>query len=156
MRYYIDTEFNGFGGSLLSMALVSEMGQELYLARPLSDIESMRLDPFVAKKVLPVLEADQAAPESLALCEWPFRLERFLKDDASPVFIADWHDDIRFLMEVMTVQPGKMIRLPDFTCRIVHIESWPNQLQGAVRHNALWDARALRSALIPDEHIRTA
>lgn len=28
MKFYLDTEFNGFGGELISLALVSEQGHE--------------------------------------------------------------------------------------------------------------------------------
>ena len=31
MRYYLDTEFNGFGGALLSLALVPDDGEEFYV-----------------------------------------------------------------------------------------------------------------------------
>gem|GEM_PF-4079500 len=31
LRYFLDTEFNGFGGALISLALVSEAGPSLYL-----------------------------------------------------------------------------------------------------------------------------
>ena len=31
MRYFLDTEFNGFGGALLSLALVPEDGEEFYV-----------------------------------------------------------------------------------------------------------------------------
>ena len=31
MRYFLDTEYNGWGGALLSLALVPDDGEELYL-----------------------------------------------------------------------------------------------------------------------------
>ena len=31
MRYFLDTEYNGVGGALLSLALVPDDGDELYL-----------------------------------------------------------------------------------------------------------------------------
>ena len=31
MRYFLDTEYNGIGGALLSLALVPDDGDELYL-----------------------------------------------------------------------------------------------------------------------------
>lgn len=36
MRLYLDTEFNGFGGSLISAALVSTGGHEWYEVLPCS------------------------------------------------------------------------------------------------------------------------
>ena len=36
MRYFLDTEFNGLGGELMSLALVPEHGdQEFYIVLPL-------------------------------------------------------------------------------------------------------------------------
>jgi hypothetical protein len=34
MKYYLDTEFNEFGGELISLALVREDGESLYLVYP--------------------------------------------------------------------------------------------------------------------------
>nr|MBA4771246.1 hypothetical protein [Sphingobium sp.] len=52
MRYFLDTEFNGFGGTLISVALVPEHGdQEFYVSLPLPD----EIEPWVAKHVIPYL-----------------------------------------------------------------------------------------------------
>src|ERR1700752_4340836 len=37
MRYFLDTEYNGVGGALLSLALVPDCGDELYLTLQTSD-----------------------------------------------------------------------------------------------------------------------
>ena len=38
MRYFLDTEFNGFGGCLISLALVPEDGdQDYYVVVPMTD-----------------------------------------------------------------------------------------------------------------------
>ena len=35
MRYFLDTEFNGFGGALISLALVPEIGdKDFYVSLP--------------------------------------------------------------------------------------------------------------------------
>ena len=31
VRYFLDTEYNGWGGALISLALVPDHGEELYL-----------------------------------------------------------------------------------------------------------------------------
>lgn len=52
MRYTLDTEFNGFGGDLLSLALVREDGESLYLVTseppPLVEWAADRLRAMVA------------------------------------------------------------------------------------------------------------
>ena len=48
LRYFLDTEFNGFGGELLSLALVPDEGdREFYVVLPLPDT----LDPWVERHV---------------------------------------------------------------------------------------------------------
>ena len=50
MRYFLDTEFNGFGGELISLALVPEHGHdEYYAVLPLPD----ELHPWVERNVVP-------------------------------------------------------------------------------------------------------
>ena len=52
MRYFLDTEFNGFGGELISIALVPEYGdQEFYAVLPLPAY----LHPWVERHVIPYL-----------------------------------------------------------------------------------------------------
>ena len=52
MRYFLDTEYNGWGGALLSLALVPEEGEELYLTL---DWEGS-LDDWVERNVVPYLD----------------------------------------------------------------------------------------------------
>jgi hypothetical protein len=54
MRYFLDTEFNGFGGELISLALVPEHGdQEFYVVLPLPET----LHPWVERHVVPYLSS---------------------------------------------------------------------------------------------------
>ena len=52
MRYFLDTEFNGFGGALLSLALVPEDGQEFYVTLECDD----PVFPWVERNVVPYLD----------------------------------------------------------------------------------------------------
>ena len=148
MRYFLDTEFNGFGGTLISLALVSEEGETIYLSLSDNEIEGLDIEPWVRKNVLPVLSAPGAQPERLPRKDWARRLASYFKSASSIDIVADWPDDIRYLMQAITVRPGEMIPLPDFTISCRHVPSWPTRLKGAVRHNALWDARALREVVL--------
>ena len=53
MRYFLDVEFNGFGGDLISLALVPEdhTTEPFYEALPCADAV-----PWVAGHVIPVLQ----------------------------------------------------------------------------------------------------
>ena len=58
MRYFLDTEYNGWGGALLSLALVPEDGEELYLTLDWSG----SLEQWVERHVVPYLDM---VPQSL-------------------------------------------------------------------------------------------
>ena len=60
MRYFLDTEFNGFGGALLSLALVPEDGQEFYVTLECDD----PVFPWVERNVMPYLDQ---VPDALRL-----------------------------------------------------------------------------------------
>ena len=58
LRYFLDTEYNGWGGALLSLALVPDDGEELYLTLDWQG----ELEPWVERHVVPYLDA---VPEPL-------------------------------------------------------------------------------------------
>lgn len=140
----------------MSIAFAPEEGEPLYLALTLNEINDMALDPWVAKFVVPNIDASGAMAERLPRTQWSARLTDYFQGAESVSFIADWPDDIRYLMQAITVTPGKVIPLPDFSANCVHVASWPTKLKGAVRHNALWDAMALREAVLEDESRKSA
>lgn len=151
MKYFIDTEFNGFGGELISLAIVSEAGASVYLCLPENELDRLDIDPWVNRHVLPVVASPDALPECLPRADWARRLSSYFKGAQAIEFVADWPEDIQHLMQVLMIRPGEMIPLPDFSISCVRAVSWPNQLDGAVRHNALWDARALREVYLNPE-----
>ena len=55
-RLYLDTEFNGFGGQLISLALASPTGDNFYEAVPLPRAEI--LHPWVAEHVVPFIHRE--------------------------------------------------------------------------------------------------
>ncbi len=142
MRYFLDTEYNGIGGALLSLALVSDEGDELYFTlktdEPLSD--------WVERHVVPYLDT---VPERL---RWPRlsraeagdALERFLRHDDGPVVVADWPEDVAQFCNLMVTGPGDMIDLRDVTFRLLPLSNFSTAANSEVPHNALHDARALR------------
>ena len=162
MRYYLDCEFNGFGGNLLSLALVTEHGDEFYIARDQAEMEAEarsaapHIEPWVRDNVLPVMDCEGASPMRVgrAVAEtqefWPTHIEPFLLKygrHEPPHIIADWPDDIAYLCRMLITGPGYAIRVPGMTFEWSRVDSYPTDLAGAIQHNALWDARALRRAL---------
>ncbi|NBR25956.1 MAG: hypothetical protein EBU08_19680 [Micrococcales bacterium] len=144
-KYYLDTEFNGFGGELLSIALVEEGNVSSFYAT-LKQPEGY--EEWVRDNVVPIL---YSVPEKI----WIFRelkkiqitaiLQEYLKPNAH--IIADWPDDIRYFCDLLITAPGGMINIPRISFEVVKIDAYPTILSGAVRHNAWWDAQALRVAL---------
>jgi hypothetical protein len=142
MRYFLDVEFNGFGGELISLALVSEDNRGLYLATTCENPVE-----WVAQNVMPIIRCHGAEPINIDPSEFGYAIAAFLDDDAHPIIIADWPDDIRYFCQALIVGPGEMVDIPGPIQFQVHrVESYPNTF-GAIRHNALWDARALRAVL---------
>lgn len=142
MRYFLDTEFNGTGGALLSLALVPDDGEELYLTLTTSD----PLVAWVERHVLPYLDT---VPEQLSCPRLPARdaahaLERYLIHDPKVVIIADWPEDIAQFCKLLIIGEGDMVELRDLTFRLLPLRNFSTAANSKVPHNALHDARALR------------
>lgn len=144
MKYFLDTEFNGYLGELISLALVAEDGRELYLLN-IDRLEN-NVD-WVRENVIPVLGGIDADPLCSTLDQIGPRIEEFFAGDKEPHIVVDWPDDIKYLCEVLITGPGEMIRVPKMTFELARVDAYPTVLAGAVQHNALWDARALKAKL---------
>jgi hypothetical protein len=144
MHYFLDTEFNEFGGDLISLALVSEDGErELYLytncAAP---------GDWVRANVIPFIRVVGAIPRIVGASDFGFEIAKFLADDPGmPQIVADWPDDIRYFCQTLITGPGEMVNIPALSFHLRRVDAYPTTLEGAVQHNALWDARALRHCL---------
>ena len=149
MKYFLDTEFNEFGGELISLGLVREDGESLYLVYPQP---KDGYGSWVKENVVPIL---WNIPSPLPGMAYPVedmqdgarRIQNFLAGDESPIIITDWPDDIRYFCQAVITGPGTMIRVPRFTFEMVRVDAYPTTLPGAVQHNAWWDAMALRHLL---------
>jgi hypothetical protein len=143
MRYYLDTEFDGYGGPLLSLAMVRADGESIYLIR---DFEPM--DLWVQQNVRPILFDCPVKPVvSTDPAELAFIVARFLSADPAPYVITDWPADIRYLCELIEFPGGLMAPIHGLTLELRRVDSYPTKLTGAVQHNAWWDAMALRELL---------
>jgi hypothetical protein len=144
MNIYLDCEFNGFNGQLLSIALVPETGPYLY--RELVVTEP--LDPWVAKNVMPLMDTSSEAREYVTPAQLAIDLQGWLARTGSYRLniIADWPDDIAYLCKAMMTGPGEMISTPEISFELRRDLSCDKAER---RHNALSDAFALR-----DDHLR--
>lgn len=145
MKYYLDTEFDGFAGRLLSLALVREDDNALYLIYSGAEIS----DPWVKENVAPILKA---VPNHVAAIECShlggaLQIERFMRGDPNPVIITDWPDDVSYFCKAVITDPGEMVGLPRLAFEVHRVDAYPTTLPGAIQHNAWWDAAALKHLL---------
>lgn len=149
MRLYLDCEFDGFGGDLISIALTGADGREFYWARDDAGVRTR--DKWVRENVLPILDVEGAKPSLTGdfkpKLEMATALQVFLQPYAEVEVIADWPEDIRHFCDLMITGPGERIDTPPISFEIVRIDAYPTTLPGAVQHNALWDARAIKHAM---------
>ena len=143
MRYFLDTEYNGFGGQLLSLALVPEDGSEEFYVTLLCDAP---IDPWVERHVIPFLDM---VPEGLISPRLPRRaaaeaLAAWLAHDEAPDIVADWPEDLAQFAMLLVIGPGLMVSMPPLSLHFVPLHGFSTAANSVVPHNALHDARALR------------
>ena len=140
MRYFLDTEFNGFCGELISIALVPE-GAALapfYEAIPVAEPTE-----WVCANALPVLGAD---PRSRDVVRDLFAA--YLMNDPAPLLVADWPEDIALAARLLITGPGYMKPVRSLRFELVDPDIIGPMVPSAVPHNALHDAQALRATML--------
>lgn len=142
MRYFLDTEFNGFGGALLSLALVPEDGDEFYVTLDCAD----PIFPWVERNVVPYLDTVPVGLVSprLSRREAADALSAYLAEDPAPELVADWPEDLAQFCSLLMTGPGTMVPVPPLIFRLVPLQGFSPAANSAVPHNALHDARSLR------------
>ena len=147
MRYFLDTEFNGFGGELISLALVPEHGdQDYYAVLPLPET----LHPWVERHVVPYLNSvpmGVLGGETTRL-DAAEEIARYLAGDPDPVIVADWPDDIGYFCHLLVTEPGDMAPVTSLRFELLRNPGFSTARNSAVPHNALHDARALRDFVL--------
>lgn len=151
MRYFLDSEFNGFGGSLISLALVPEHGdQEFYAVLPLPD----RIEPWVERHVLPFLHmVPGEAPAPMPPAETAGAVAAYLAPDRDAVIVADWPDDIGHFCFLLSTGPGEMAEVSPLRFELLNLAGFSTANNSRVPHNALHDARALRKFVLDQESL---
>ncbi len=142
MRYFLDTEFNGFGGALLSLALVPEDGEEFYVTLDCSD----PLVDWVERNVAPYLDHVPVGLVSprLGRREAAEALSAYLAPDPAPELVADWPEDLTQFCSLLVTGPALMVPIQPLTFRLIPLPGFSTAANSAVPHNALHDARSLR------------
>lgn len=149
MRYFLDTEYNGFGGALISLALVPDDGDELYLRLKMD----VPIAEWVEAHVVPYLDSvpEQLSCPPLSRKDAAHALERYLRHDEEPLIHADWPEDVAQFCNLMITGEGDMVDLRHLTFRLVPMSNFSTAANSKVPHNALHDARALRDHILSME-----
>lgn len=146
MRYFIDTEFNGFGGALLSIALVPEHGEEFYAV-----IEpTVPIEPWVETHVMPFLHHVPFALQTAAVSreEAAHAMASYLFAGPRPLIVADWPEDVAQFCNLLLIGSGLMVPVPELEFQLLPLPGFSPSVNSAVPHNALHDARALRDHVL--------
>lgn len=141
MRYFLDTEFNGFGNELISIALVGEDDRSFYAI-----VDCPEPQPWVAEHVIPFLEQCPVTPHRPKdKKELAYMLAEFINGDASPslAIFADWSDDLRLFYGSLTFGDAAP-RIRPFMTAIQQIDYREVTFVNECPHNAWWDAKTFK------------
>jgi hypothetical protein len=140
VRYFLDAEFNGFGGDLVSLALVPE---DAGLPPFYEAVDCAVPTPWVAEHVLPVLRTTP-----LSRAEVADRFAEYLIDDEYPLLVADWPEDIAHAARLLITGPGQMKPIRSLRFQLVDPVIIGVGDANETPHNAFSDAAALRAAVL--------
>ena len=142
MRYFLDAQFNGFGGGLISIALVPEDQSTAFYAALHCDAPTQ----WVRDHVLPVLNTDPPPR-----CEVTTRLAAYLDGDSQPIVIADWPEDIAHLLLLMVTGAGARMPTPTIVFKLLDLPMFDSTDLSRTPHNALSDASAMKDFILREE-----
>lgn len=132
MKFWIDGEWNSYGGELISLALVDEDDAYFYECIPCA-----APNPWVAENVIPVIGGARVTSRDGMRAS----LAAFLSKYPSVHIVADWPEDIAHFCALLISGPGTRINTPPLT---MEIRRDLNSDGSVVPHNALEDARSMK------------
>jgi hypothetical protein len=149
LRYFLDTEYNGWGGALLSLALVPDDGEELYLTLDWSGA----LEEWVERNVVPYLDTVPVSLVSprLSRQDAARAISHYFAGDPQPLIVADWPEDIAYFNALLVTGPGVMTEVPGLSFQFMPLSGFSTAANSKVPHNALHDARSLRDHVLSIE-----
>jgi len=137
MKLFLDTEFTKFNGDLISMALVSEKGDEFYEVVP---FRHLMCDLWVINNVIPILKKEEISYE-----RFQTKLRQYLNRFPEIEVIADWPEDFYHFSRALLTGPGEILGV---NTSITMTLERRLQYESVLPHNALEDARAIRTGYL--------
>lgn len=149
MRYFLDCEFNGFGGGLISLGLAAEHGGDDYYVVIATGEQPL---PWVAEHVTPYL---RSVPPTLYNELDPIAaahdVARYLSTDPDPEIVADWPEDIALFCRLLLTGDAEIVDVQSLRFHFLRTPGFSTARNSAVPHNALHDARSLREFVLENE-----
>lgn len=150
MNFYVDFEFDGHGGPIISAGLVCDEDDGVYVVT-----DHVAKDPWVSANVVPLIDSHKC-PErrTVKTCQNDVGaiLLSYIRlwHGVPPRIIADSPVDIGLLCKCLST--GKdggwaSVELDRIFFEVANVDCYPTSLPEAVQHNAWWDAMALRQKL---------
>jgi len=136
---FLDCEFDGYRGPLISIALVSDEGfdddkrNEFYAV-----LQDTAKDEWVQQNVLPILLGKPEPRAAVAA-----RLRAFFEEHDDEMVYADHAADFMYLMDLIN-EPNGDWQLGSLESLGMRLLNRDGDYVSALPHNALSDARALR------------
>jgi hypothetical protein len=131
---------------LLSLALVPEDGEELYVTVE----HEGPLVAWVERHVVPYLDTvpeGMKAPR-MSRIDAARTLSHYLAHDPEPLIVADWPEDIALISALLVTGNGMMVEVPRMRFEYRPLPGFSTAGNSKVPHNALHDARALRDHVL--------
>lgn len=143
MRYFLDAEFNGFQGQLISLALVPEADHAVAFYAALHCEAPTN---WVRDHVLPVLQIDAVTRTDITA-----RLADYFKGDPEPIVVADWPEDIAYFALLLITGPGSRLPMQTVRFELLNLPLFDSPSLSQTPHNALCDASALKAYVTADQ-----
>jgi len=140
--FYLDCEFDGHNGPLLSVALVRDYHDSIYIKT-----DKVAKDPWVLSHVIPVINNHECYTElTLPSHRVAEELLKFIGPCDHPIFICDSLQDAIYLSYLLVNDAEGNYKSSPFLSlhiEVKNIDSFPTSAPNLVQHNAWCDAMAL-------------
>ena len=138
MRFFLDCEWNGYKGRLISIALVPDVGPIFY-----GVLGCMKPEPWVAEHVMPVLGVPPSAYVSLQ--DLQAQLQGYFGTLERALIVTDWPEDVARFCDLLITGPGTRIECPELAFHVDRVAG--DAAVSKIPHNAVEDAIALQAAV---------
>jgi hypothetical protein len=147
MRYFVDAEFNGFGGELISLAAVPETGTRPHFYEA---VGCQKPSLWVRINIIPVL---QVSPRSWG--EVAHLFATYLDADPAPVIVSDCPEALAHAAMLLVDRGGQRLMRARVRFELLPETDFSAQAHSETPFNAYRDAIALRDWVLAEE-ARTA